>query len=389
MVGSATVAMNILVLTPDYPSYTFSAGTKRLAHMLDALSSDHNVTCGLLSAVTGHDIDGICESHFNVIHIPSVAGFVKHCFNHFYDVIVFEYWRTGRQYAWVSRIISPRSLLVVDCVDLEYIRLSRSSKYSPEHVAQTHREETRLIRYSDAVICVSRNEAEIVKRELSKPDDLVITFSVVYDIVAMERHPEPGLLLFVGNGGHMPNVDAMTWFCNEVMPYVNPLVRLRLVGANWPESLTSNNVDVIGFVDDIRAEYAKCSYVVSPIRFGSGVNGKVAEAYCYGLPMIMSPLAADGCGIAQGEGLTILSTEISSDWVQTIDRLVSSEPCVAVAVSDNIADQFSYTTNANRLLEFTNRLEGSRVFKTRRWQSTVLYALEFVVSHIRHRIRQK
>jgi glycosyltransferase involved in cell wall biosynthesis len=381
--------MNILVLTPDYPSYTFSAGTKRLAHMLDALSRNHNVTCGVLSTVSGHYIDGNYGSKISLIHIPSVTSFAKHCLNQFYDVIVFEYWRTGHQHAWVSRIISPRSLLVVDCVDLEYVRLSRSAEYSIQHIAQTRREETLLIQYCDAVICVSPGEAEIVTRELSKPDDLVTTFSVIYDIRRLEHQPQLGLLLFVGNGGHMPNLDAMTWFCNEVMPHVNPLVRLRLVGANWPESLNSKNVDVIGFVDDIGAEYAKCSYVVSPIRFGSGVNGKVAEAYCCGLPMIMSPLAADGCGICQGDGLTILSTDNALEWVQEINRLVSTESYTTVTVSETVADQFSYVSNADRLSEFTSRLKGLRVHKIRRWRSTVLYTLKFIVAHIRHLIRQK
>ena len=153
--------------------------------------------------------------------------------------------------------------------------------------------------------------------------------------------------------------------------------------------MSSRNIDVIGFVDDLRAEYAACSYVVAPIRYGSGVNGKVAEAYCYGLPMIMSPLAAEGCGIVQGDGLTIVSTANATEWVQVIDRLVARENYRTLTVPENVAGQFSYATNTNRVLAFTERLNGLRVNRTRQWGFTVLYAIEFVVSHIHHLMRQK
>ena len=381
--------MNIIVITPDVPSYRVSAGSKRLAHMLEALLPNHNVTCGVFTTLRGELVENACDVDVKLVHLPSVTAFAKHCAKQFYDVVIFEYWRTAHHLAWVSRIVSSQSLLVVDCVDLEYLRLSRSPEYSEKHVLQTRMEETKLIQYCDAVICVSARESDVVRLDMSVQSDLVTTFSVIYDIVRLERRPQPGLLLFVGNGAHTPNIDAMKWFCNEVIPHVNSAVRLRIVGANWPKPLNAKNVDVIGFVDDLADEYANCSYVVSPVRFGSGVNGKVAEAYCYGLPMIMSSLAADGCGIAQGDGLTILSTENALEWVQAIDSLIACESYATVTVSENVANQFSYAANADRLSEFTNRLKCLKVNKSRRWQSTVLYAIKFVVSHIRHLTRQK
>ena len=383
------ISMNILVLTPDAPSYKVSAGSKRLAHMIESLQRDHNVTCALVSALRGEGVGNQCDLDVNLVQLPSVTAYAQHCAKHFYDVVIFEYWRTGHQLAWLCRMICPLSLLVVDCVDLEYLRLSRSAEYSKKHVTLTRQEETHLIEYCDAVICVSAHEADIVKLEMSVQSDLVTTFSVIYDTVTLDRQPQRGLLLFVGNGAHAPNFDAMAWFCTEVMAHVHSAVRLRIVGANWPDFLNAKNVAVIGFVDDLASEYANCSYVVSPVRFGSGVNGKVAEAYCYGLPMIMSPLAADGCGIKQADGLTILSTENAFEWVQAIDRLIVCENYGTVAVSENVANQFSYAANADCLSEFTNRLKDLRVNKSRRWNFTISYAVKFLVDHIRHLLRQK
>jgi hypothetical protein len=105
--------------------------------------------------------------------------------------------------------------------------------------------------------------------------------------------------------------------------------------------------------------------------------------------MIMSPLAADGCGIKQADGLTILSTENAFEWVQAIDRLIVCENYGTVAVSENVANQFSYAANADCLSEFTNRLKDLRVNKSRRWNFTISYAVKFLVDHIRHLLRQK
>lgn len=381
--------MRILVLTPDCPSANSSAGSRRLFKLLEALSGKHVVTCAIVGNVVETRHDYRCPSDIEIIRLTSISSFVRYSISKSFDIILFEYWRTGQDYAWISRLTCPSALLIVDCVDLEYVRLSRSSRYSKDHVEQTRCDETRLIQYCDAVICVSSNEASIVKTEMGKAGDMVTVFSVIYDKVTLKRTPQPGTLLFVGNGGHAPNLDAMTWFCNDVMPKVRSPAVLRIIGSNWPNTLNARNVKVVGFVDNLEEEYSRCACVVTPIRFGSGVNGKVAEAYCYGLPIIMSSLAAEGCGIRQGVGLSVLSSGSAMEWVQAIERVLECTSDINVAVTTEVTNQFSYSANELILVEFFNRLGHVQTRHLSHWKLTALYGLKFIFSHVFHLIGRK
>ena len=61
--------------------------------------------------------------------------------------------------------------------------------------------------------------------------------------------------------------------------------------------LSSNDILIIGYVEDIREYYENCRVFVVPIRFGAGISHKLTEAMSYGIPAVVSPVAAEGLGI--------------------------------------------------------------------------------------------
>lgn len=109
-------------------------------------------------------------------------------------------------------------------------------------------------------------------------------------------------LLFVGGFGHKPNIDAVLWFTNKVLPNVlkeNPEIKFYIVGSNPPDEiklLASNNIIVTGFITDKELEdlYEQCKIVVVPLRYGAGVKGKVIEAMYYQLPIVTTSVGAEG-----------------------------------------------------------------------------------------------
>jgi GT2 family glycosyltransferase len=109
-------------------------------------------------------------------------------------------------------------------------------------------------------------------------------------------------LLFVGGFGHPPNVDAMMWFTREIWPAIlrlHPVLRLTIVGSNpTPEitALASPAIDVLGYVPDKRLDelYASHRLVIVPLRFGGGIKGKIVEALWHGLPLLTTPVGAEG-----------------------------------------------------------------------------------------------
>lgn len=132
-------------------------------------------------------------------------------------------------------------------------------------------------------------------------------------------------LLFVGGFAHQPNRDAVLWFAREVFP----LVRQVLPGIEWhivgrappPEihSLTGNGILVEGAVTETRLEYLyqTTRLVVAPLRFGAGVKGKVVEAMCHGVPVVTTPVGAEG--IPEGDKNLCVSHDAEDMARQIID----------------------------------------------------------------------
>ena len=109
-------------------------------------------------------------------------------------------------------------------------------------------------------------------------------------------------IMFVGGFIHTPNVQAMVWFCKEVLPIVHrsiPGLKLTIAGSNPPASvkgLASESVRVTGFIsDDELSTIYKCSrIVVVPLLTGGGIKGKVIEALWHAVPVLTTPVGSEG-----------------------------------------------------------------------------------------------
>jgi len=111
-------------------------------------------------------------------------------------------------------------------------------------------------------------------------------------------------IVFTGVMDYRPNVDAMTWFVDQVMPRLREEPRppcLWIVGSNPDRAvraLAGPDVRVTGRVPDIRPYLRHASVVVAPLRIARGVPNKVLEAMSMAAPVIVTPqirVALDGC----------------------------------------------------------------------------------------------
>jgi GT2 family glycosyltransferase len=108
-------------------------------------------------------------------------------------------------------------------------------------------------------------------------------------------------LLFVG-GSHPPNVDALDWFLNCILPLVikqSPMTKLRVVGSADTRRIPSELVENVKFLgrlsdDDLELEYAKCGVAIVPLRFGAGVKGKSIEAMLNAIPLLTTRVGLQG-----------------------------------------------------------------------------------------------
>lgn len=135
-------------------------------------------------------------------------------------------------------------------------------------------------------------------------------------------------LLFTGNMDYAPNVDAVIYFVNEVLPIIHqrfPDTRFVIAGQRPVEkvlNLAGDKVVVTGFVKDLAEMYDNASVVVAPLRFGAGTQNKVLEAMAMGIPVVCSAIGFKGLGIENGEG-AIMQPE-KEGFAQAVISLLSS-----------------------------------------------------------------
>lgn len=109
-------------------------------------------------------------------------------------------------------------------------------------------------------------------------------------------------LVFVGNMGYRPNVEAAKILAQQILPLVHkrlPNVRLLLAGARPSDevkALASEQVDISGWVDDIRTAYRAARLLVAPLFIGSGQQNKILEAMALGTPCLTTTLVNNAIG---------------------------------------------------------------------------------------------
>jgi len=206
--------------------------------------------------------------------------------------------------------------LILDEHNVEYDLLARmAEKGSPVRklfnrleVQKFRKEELRAVRDATLTLVTSRRDRELLERDVPGLNAAVVTNGV--DVAYFSR-PEvprkPNTAVFVGATHYYPNEDGVLFFLNEVLDRIlleMPDFRFVVVGGNPPPSLTgavSGNVEVTGFVDDVRPYMWQASVFVVPLRMGGGTRFKVVEALAAETPVVSTRLGSEGIPVTSGK----------------------------------------------------------------------------------------
>jgi glycosyltransferase involved in cell wall biosynthesis len=137
---------------------------------------------------------------------------------------------------------------------------------------------------------------------------------------------ERGRILFVGSMSYHANIRAAVDFTRTVWPGIRerfPKWRLTLAGSDPAPAVRAlgdeANVEVTGTVADIRPYYAEAIAAIVPMRTGGGTRLKILEAMAAGVPVVSTPLGAEG--LAVSPGVDILIAEKDGDWLAQLSAL--------------------------------------------------------------------
>lgn len=270
-----------------------------------------------------------------------------------FDVVMLCRYHLACEMGDSVRRFAPRASVVLDTVDLHYVREARGAELGNSatllrSAARTRALELGAIVASSVTVVVSEVERELLRRDA--PASRVEVISNLHEAVASragfsERHD----LVFVGGFRHPPNVDAVLWFALEVMPLVRaalPGVSLHCVGSDPPPSILAlaaqPGIVVHGHVPDIEPFMRGARVALAPLRYGAGVKGKINLSMAHGQPVVATSCAIEGMHLRHG--VDVLLADDPRTFCDAIVALYS-DPALWERLStsgrDNVTQYFS------------------------------------------------
>lgn len=268
------------------------------------------------------------------------------------------------------RRAAPSAALIFDTIELTFVSMYRAAQLRhSEALAQQGRavqaSQLALAAAADCTLAVTDDEAALLARLCPQARVRVISnvHAVTEAVPAAQGRAD---LLFVGNFVHMPNRDAARHFVADIWPQVQgrlPGTVVRFAGLPVPEveALAAPGVLVTGHVPDLAPLFARSRMAIAPLRFGAGIKGKVLEAMGYGLPVVMTPVAAEGTGAVDGEHALIAATPAS--FADGVVALYSDDALwlrLTQAGRRLVGERFSYAAVKSALAATLTDLERTR-----------------------------
>jgi glycosyltransferase involved in cell wall biosynthesis len=187
--------------------------------------------------------------------------------------------------------------------------------------------ERRWLPQFSEVLATSESDAKRA-REIA-PEARVVVYPNAIRGVELPPHADEEAIAFSGNMEYHPNRGAVRFFRQEVWPHLRrewPRLVWRLIGKN-PDAVSEwisgdPRIEATGPVDDAVKELARCRVAVVPLLAGSGTRLKILEAWAAGLPVVSTPVGAEGLPARDGENL--LLAEGGAAFASAVSRLLSS-----------------------------------------------------------------
>ncbi len=191
------------------------------------------------------------------------------------------------------------------------------------------RSENRTARRFRRCLLVNEDEVGVLTRRIGAASGRI---QCVPPLLATPTSPDRRYrgapeFVFLGLLSLPHNDDGLRWFLRQIWPIVlerRPDAHLRVIGRYaGAEALAlaaelADSVAVDGYVPDLGEALGKAAALTNPLRFGSGVKLKVIEALSRSLPVVSTPIGAEG--IASGPGRGVL---IGSEPAEFADLLCS------------------------------------------------------------------
>jgi sugar transferase (PEP-CTERM/EpsH1 system associated) len=302
------------------------------------------------------------------------------------EPLTLRYYRSAAMSDWVDQLCSANHIdaavifssamaqyvedfqrlpTLVDFVDVDS---AKWTQYAPRHrwpLSWLYRREGRLLLDYERRIAarstrsffVTENEAALFCEQA--PECRVRVEAMCNGVDADYFAPDPARaspylpdelpVVFTGAMDYLPNVDAVTWFNQEVLPGILkrwPRARFHIVGRSPTPAvlaLAGDRVMVSGTVPDVRPYLQHAAVVVAPLRIARGIQNKILEAMAMSRPVIASAECA--AAVDAEKGTELLTAASPAEYLTELGRVFdSAEAAVSIgqAARRRVVEHYSW-----------------------------------------------
>ncbi len=374
--ATAGQPVNFLVVDPFLPIYDKASGSFRLFQILKILANTPQVHVTYIARNGGHgekyvrllkdmgvevfhtDKEKLYSFDFTVAAPPINLKYIlsqrhyHYAFLSFYDIAL--------QYLPEIRLYSPDTRIIIDTVDVHFLREMRQAElYHDDNLARkaedTKANELDIYQRADALITVTEQDAEVIRPHVA--DKPIFVIPNLHPVHRRENdfHRRRGII-FIGNYRHLPNIDAVEYFLKDIHPIITKKgisIPVSIIGDGLPEQvkkLGGKDITFTGWVPETAPYLEQARVSMAPLRYGAGMKGKVGEALAAGLPVVTTPIGAEGMGLTHEQDVMIAHS--AEEFADMLIRL-NEDPSLWERLSVNgirfIEENFSTDAVARRI----------------------------------------
>jgi sugar transferase (PEP-CTERM/EpsH1 system associated) len=352
--------MRLFFLLPRVPYPTEKGDKLRAFHQITQLAKHHEIILCALNDGTLHDeAIPVLKKYVKAIHIIEISkitvffNILKVLFSgkplqvgYFYNAssarkirkLIEEskpdhiFCQLIRVAEYVKGIPIPKTL---DYQDVFSKGVERRLATAPFYLKPFLRIEREAFDAFDNKIIISQPDRDLIPHP-DREKIVVVSNGVDTEFFKPITRDKEYDLVFTGNMGYPPNINAAEYLVNEILPCIlphKPDLKLLIAGASphlKVQVLKSDQVTVSGWVADIRECYAAARIFIAPMQIGTGLQNKILEAMAMEIPCITSPLAFQALKATEGEDIVVARTP--EEYAQHILMLLGKpEKAAAIA----------------------------------------------------------